>query len=110
MSFFSSEIVQQELKEISELQEKIYEKVFSFSSMDTEDKLEHVEMLEELLNKQRVLYTRMTLSDDPAAKEMKEQILTQARQLGFPPDVDLAYVFGNMTHIIDNMKKSLRES
>ena len=110
MSFFSSEIVQQEMKEISELQEKIYEKVFAFSTMDKKDKLQHVEMLEELLNKQRVLYTRMTLSDDPAAKEMKESILTQAKQLGFPPDVDLSYVFGNMTHIIDNMKKSLRDS
>jgi GTPase Era involved in 16S rRNA processing len=110
MSFFSSEIVQQEMKEISELQEKIYEKVFAFSTMDKNDKLQHVEMLEELLNKQRVLYTRMTLSDDPAAKEMKESILTQAKQLGFPPDVDLSYVFGNMTHIIDNMKKSLRDS
>ena len=110
MSFFNSEIVQQEMKEISELQEKIYEKVFAFSTMDKKDKLQHVEMLEELLNKQRVLYTRMTLSDDPAAKEMKESILTQAKQLGFPPDVDLSYVFGNMTHIIDNMKKSLRDS
>ena len=109
MSFFSSKIVQQEMKEISELQEKIYEKVFAFSTMDKNDKLQHIEMLEELLNKQRVLYTRMTLSDDPAAKEMKESILTQAKQLGFPPDVDLSYVFGNMTHIIDNMKKSLRD-
>ena len=110
MSFFKSDIVQQELKDISILQEKIYDKVWQFTSMTNKDKLEHVEMLEELLNKQRVLYTRMTLSDDPAAKDMRDQILTQARQLGFPPDVDLSYVFGNMTHIIDNMKESLRES
>ena len=110
MSFFKSEIVQQELKEIAELQEKIYNKVWEFANMDNGDKLSHIEMLEELLTKQRVLYTRMTLSEDPAAKEMKESILVQARQLGFPPDVDLAYVFGNMTHIIDNMKKSLKES
>tara|TARA_B100001063_G_scaffold198170_1_gene190566 strand:- start:797 stop:1129 length:333 start_codon:yes stop_codon:yes gene_type:complete len=108
MSFFKSEIVQQELKEIAELQEKIYNKVWEFANMDNGDKLSHIEMLEELLTKQRVLYTRMTLSEDPAAKEMKESILVQARQLGFPPDVDLAYVFGNMTHIIDNMKKSLK--
>lgn len=107
-SFFRSEIVQQELKEIAELQEKIYNKVWEFANMDNSDKLSHIEMLEELLTKQRVLYTRMTLSEDPAAKEMKESILVQARQLGFPPDVDLAYVFGNMTHIIDNMKKSLK--
>ena len=78
--------------------------------MTSSDKLEHVEMLEDLLNKQRILYTRMSLSDDPAAKDMKKQILEQAKQLGFPPDVDLSYVFGNMTQIIDNMKKSLKES
>ena len=53
-------------------------------------------MLQELLNKQQVLYTRMSLSDDPEAKNLKDQILTSARQLGFPPDVDLRYVFANM--------------
>ena len=110
MSFFKSDIVQQELKDISILQEKIYEKVWEFPKMNKEEKLKHVEMLGELLNKQRVLYTRMSLSDDPSVNDLKEQILTQAKQLGFPPDVDLAYVFGNMTNIIDNMKKSLMDS
>ena len=65
MSFFSSNFVQEEMKAITELQDKIYTKVFSFSTMTNEDKLEHVELLEELLNKQRILYARMTLSDDP---------------------------------------------
>ena len=78
--------------------------------MDKEDKVKHIELLESLLNKQRVLYTRMSLSEDPSAIEMKEAILSQAIQMGFPPDVDLAYVFGNMTHIVDNMKRSLEES
>lgn len=110
MSFFKSDIVQKELRDIADLQEKIYNKVWEFANMNNKDKLCHIEMLEELLNKQRVLYTRMTLSDDPSAKEMKESILVQARKLGFPQDVDLTYVFGNMTHIIDNMKKSLRDS
>mgnify|MGYP001312895253 FL=1 len=109
MSFFKSDIVQAEMKEIAELQEQIYMKVFEFSSMTNEDKLEHVEMLEELLKKQQVLYTRLSLSDDPEAKTMKESILDSAKQLGFPADVDLTYVFNNMTHIVDNMKKSLGE-
>ena len=108
MGFFESELVQQELKEIAELQERIYTKVWEFTNMNANDKLVHIELLEELLNKQRVLYTRMTLSEDPSAKEMKDSILEQAQQLGFPPDVDLSYVFGNMTHIIDNMRKSLK--
>ena len=78
--------------------------------MDKEDKLRHIEMLEDLLNKQRILYTRMSLSDDPEAKKMKETIMDQAIQLGFPANTDIAYVFGNMTNIIDNMKKTIRES
>jgi len=110
MSFFKSDFVQQEMKDISDLQDKIYEKVFSFSSMDNADKLEHVELLEELLNKQKILYTRMSLSDDPEAKAMRENIITSARQLGFPPDVDLGYVFSNMSNIIENMKKHIDES
>ena len=110
MNFFDSEIVQEEMKEIADLQEVIYEKVFSFSTMTNEDKLEHVEMLEELLKKQQVLYTRMSLSDDRAAKAMKENIIESAQQLGFPADVDLTYVFKNMGNIVENMRKSLDES
>lgn len=110
MSFFKSDIVQSEMREISELQEEIYKKIFSMSSMTKEDKLEHIEMLEQLLKKQQVLYTRLSLSEDPEAKQMKENIMFSARQLGFPEDVDLGYVFSNMTNIIENMKKSLDRS
>lgn len=110
MSFFQSDFVQQEMKEISQLQDKIYEKVFSFASMGKDEKLEHVEMLEELLSKQKILYTRMSLSDDPEAQRMKDNIITSARQLGFPPDVDLGYVFSNMSSIIENMKQHINES
>lgn len=110
MSFFQSEIVQTEMREISELQEQIYKNVFTFSSMTKEDKLDHVELLEELLKKQQVLYTRLSLSDDPEAKMMKDSIMSSAKQLGFPSNVDLTYIFNNMTHIIDNMKKSLEET
>ena len=109
MSFFDSEIVQQEMKEISELQDEIYAKVFSFSSMDSDDKLQHVEMLETLLKKQKILYTRLSLSEDLEAKRMKENIIKSAKALGFPPDVDLGYVFSNMSAIIDTMKRSIRE-
>ena len=110
MSFFESELVQEEMKRIQELQDEIYAKVFSFPTMTDQDKLEHIEMLEELLKKQQVLYTRMSLSNDPEAKMMKENILQSAQQLGFPPDVDLGYVFSNMSNIVDNLRKSLDES
>ena len=110
MSFFDSEFVQEEMEEISNLQDKIYKSVFNFPSMGKEDKLEHIEMLENLLAKQKILYTRMTLSDDPKAIKMREEIICQAQKLGFPPNVDLAYVFSNMEKIIGTMKMSLDNS
>jgi hypothetical protein len=109
MSFFDSDIVQEEMKEISQLQDEIYTKVFSFSSMNDDEKILHIDMLDKLLNKQKVLYTRLSLSDDPEAKVMKENIITSAKQLGFPADVDLGYVFSNMSSIIESMKKTIRE-
>ena len=110
MSFFNSELVREEMDEISRLQDKVNQKVWEFPSMDKDDKLEHVEMLSELLDKQKVLYTRLSLSDDPEAKRMKEQIMQSAKSLGFPDDVVLTYVFSNMTKILDSMKKSIDNS
>ena len=98
------------MKEIAELQETIYSHVFQFSNMTKSDKVKHVELLEELLKKQQVLYTRLSLSDDPEAQQMKTSIMESARALGFPEDVDLGYVFSNMTNIIDGMKESIKES
>ena len=50
MSFFDSDIVQEEMKEISQLQDEIYTKVFSFSSMNDDEKILHIDMLDKLLN------------------------------------------------------------
>ena len=110
MSYFKSDIVQQEMKEIENLQGKVYKSVFLFPSMSKEDKVEHIEMMEDLLKRQRIFYTRLSLSDDPDAVKMKENIISQAKQLGFPPDVNLDYVFSNMVNMIENMKKSLNDS
>ena len=57
MSFFDSEIVQGEMKEISKLQDEIYEGL-QFFIHGYNDKMEHVEMLRELLKKQKILYTK----------------------------------------------------
>ena len=49
---FNSEIVQEELKEISNLQVKLYGSMFSFPGMSAKDKIEHIECMETLLEKQ----------------------------------------------------------
>ena len=62
------------------------------------------------MKKQQVLYARLSLSDDPQAKIMKENIMQSAKELGFPPTVDLNYMFTNITNVVANMRKSIDES
>jgi len=103
--FFDSEIIQDELKEINNLQERIYGSLFNFSSMSREDRLHHVDILSDLLEKQRVMYTRLSLSDDPKAVEMKENLRKSVAMMGFPPETDMTMLFNSMNATIEALKK-----
>jgi len=104
-SFFNSEIIQDELKEINDLQESIYTSVFTFSVMDRSEKLDHIEKLKTLLDKQQVMYTRLSLSDDPQAIEMKENLQKSISMMGFPPDTDVTLLFDSMNKTIAALEK-----
>ena len=104
-SFFDSDIIQEELKEINKLQEEIYGSILTFGRMDREDKLEHIEKLQMLLEKQRVMYTRLSLSDDPEAVEMKENLRKSVALMGFPPETDMGILFSSMDKTIESLKK-----
>lgn len=107
MSFFNSEIVQEELKDISNLQEKIYGSMFAFHNMDMEEKIEHIGYMEDLLEKQTVLYSRLCLSDDPEAKEMKKRILDSAVMMGLDPKDDMGILFRNMVKLLKTMRQKI---
>jgi Cu/Ag efflux protein CusF len=107
MNFFDSEIVKSELKEVSLLQEKIYNNVFEFPSMTDDEKLKHISTLQELLEKQKVLYTRLSLSEDPEAVTMKKRIEDSAILMGMPEGMDMNLVFNDMSRVIKNMKENL---
>ena len=102
--FFDSEIIQEELKEINDMQEKIYRSLFGFGMMSKEEKLEHIEILTNLLEKQRVMYTRLSLSDDPKAIEMKENLRKSVAMMGFPPETDMTMLFSSMNATIEALK------
>ena len=106
-NFFNSDIIQEELKEINNLQERIYGSLFNFGMMSKEDKLEHIDILTNLLEKQRVMYTRLSLSDDPQAVEMKENLRKSVVLMGFPPDTDMQVLFNSMNETIESLKKYL---
>jgi hypothetical protein len=106
MSFFNSEMVQQELNDITEIQRKIVKEIPSFFIMSTEQKLNHIDFLDQLLEKQQILYTRLTLSDDPEAIKMKEQMIESANIMGFGPNPDITMVFKSMRETIENLRKN----
>lgn len=107
MSFFDSDVVQSEMKDISILQEKIYHNVFKFNNMNKEDKIHHVNLLQELLEKQQILYTRLSLSDDPDAINMKQRIIESTSSMGLPDNIDVNILFSNMNSLIENMKTKI---
>jgi hypothetical protein len=105
--FFDSDLIQEELEEINELQRFIYGSILNFGSMAREDKLEHIEKMTLLLEKQRIMYTRLSLSDDPQAVEMKENLKKSVAIMGFPPDTDMNLLFNSMTKTIESLKQFL---
>jgi len=107
--FFDSEIIQEELSEINEMQEKIYESFISFRNMSREQKLEHVEILTNLLEKQQVMYTRLSLSDDPKAIEMKDNLRKSVSTMGFPPETDMLTLFSSMNATIKSLKDYIED-
>ena len=107
MSFFNSDIVRAEMTEISELQDEIYESVFTFPTMTKEEKIRHVDLLDKLLSKQQILYTRLSLSDDPEAQSMKEKISSSAAMMGLSPGVDMNVIFNNMSKMLEVMKQQI---
>lgn len=110
MSFFSSDIVQEEVRKISELQKKVYANMFNFVLMDKEEKLKHLETLEQLIESQKLLYTRLSLSDDPEAREMKEHIIQHAVSMGMPANVDLNVLLENMRTLLEDTRKQVDKS
>ena len=105
--FFESEVVQEELQDITDLQQELYGAMLEFGSLSDEDKKEHIELLIELLEKQRIMYTRLSLSDDPTAKELLENLKKSVQLLGFPPNTTVQTLFDTMKETIDNLKKQV---
>ena len=106
-NFFNSEIIQEELMEINELQTHVYQNALSFERMEREDQLEHIDELVELLEKQRVMFTRLSLSDDPEAKKMKSQLLQSIEIMGFPKGTDKNILFHGMEQTIKALKQKI---
>ena len=104
--FFDSEIIQNELQEITKLQQIVYVSMFDFVNMTQQDRIEHVEMLSILLEKQKIMYARLSLSDDPEALTMKKHLEKSVELMGFPSGTDVSILFDGMEKTIEKFKRS----
>ena len=102
--FFDSEIIQEELEGINELQKNLYGNIMLFPDMDRSEKVEHIELLTELLEKQMVMYARLSLSDDPEAIRMKKHLQQSIPLMGFPTGTDMTLLFEGMKKTISQLK------
>ena len=104
--FFNSEIIQNELKEITKLQQSVYVTMLEFSSMSYNERIEHIGMLSVLLEKQKIMYARLSLSDDPEALTMKKHLEKSVQLMGFPAGTDISMLFDGMSKTIDKLKQA----
>ncbi len=103
--FFDSEIVQDELREINDLQQDIYGDLTDFPTLPDEKKKEHILKLTDLLERQRVMYTRLSLSEDEEAKALKKQLEMSVVMLGFPEGTDISVLFSGMQQTIEKLRQ-----
>ena len=104
--FFDSKIVQQSLKEITDIQETIFNSLFTYRTFSEEDKQEHIDQLRVLIEKQRNMYARLSLTDDPEALELKDKIEQSAMMLGFPEGTNMSEVFDTMDETLIQVIKT----
>jgi len=105
--FFDSEIVQEELQEINQLQTEVYGNIMNINTSPIDERLEHIEKLTRLLELQRTLWTRVSLSDDPKAMEMKKHLQQSVIMMGFPEGTDISVLFDGMRNTIESLKQKI---
>lgn len=104
--FFDSEIVQQTMEELEELQKKLLVKIFDIPYCSKDEKMEYIQTMREFLEKQKVLLFRMSLSDDPEAIETKQKILESAKVFGLKDDQNMNEFFNMLEKPINEIEKS----
>ena len=103
MTFFNSDIVQEELQRMQELYLEI-NKMGLLLSVD--QKKEQLDKMIELIDLQQTMYMRVTLSDDPEAQKMVSQVREAARMVGLSPN-DVNHTFYD--RLRDNVQKMIEE-
>jgi hypothetical protein len=105
MSFFDSEIVQQEAQQIFADYQSLTQLGSDYGKFDREGKVLFIQQMERMMERYRVFMKRFELSDDFMAKLTVEQMNTQIGQFGLTP----LQMFEQMNKTLERMKQEIEK-
>lgn len=103
MSFFESEIVQQEAKALFEEYQTLVQLGGDYGKFDREGKIMFIDKMENLMERYRIFMKRFELSDDFMAQMTVQQLQTQLSQFGMTPQ----QMFDQMNMTLERMKQQI---
>lgn len=105
MSFFDSEIVQEEAKQLFEDYQSLIQLGSGYGKFDREGKKLFIDQMESMMERYRIFMKRFELSDDFMAQMTVEQLNTQLGQFGITPQ----QMFDQMHSTLERMKSELEK-
>ena len=106
MSFFESEIVQEEAKRLFNDYQELMKLGSDYGKFDREGKKMFIGTMESLMERYKLFMKRFELSEDFQAKMTVEQLKTQLSQFGITPD----QMFDQMNMTLERMRSELEQS
>jgi hypothetical protein len=107
MSFFDSEIVKEEMQNISALSKKSSENLLDLSEQSNEEIKQKVDVLQAMIDKTKIFCMRLSLVDDPEAKQLSDQLQKCASIMGKKTIME---ALEEVQQRIDSMKEQLDKS
>ena len=106
MTFFESEIVQEEAKRLFNDYQQLMQLGSDYGKFDREGKKMFINNMEKLMDRYKVFMKRFELSEDFQARMTVEQLKTQLGQFGITPE----QMFEQMNMTLERMKSELGNS
>jgi len=106
MSFFNSEIVQEQLQSIYDNYLELQKNAEAIGEMPKDKAIKHIEKTKALIEKQKLFYIRLQLSscEDEDAADMRHRIDLITNMFGYNT---LSESLDSMTKYLDNVRASL---
>ncbi len=104
MSFFDSQVVQEEAKNLFEDYQSLMKLGGEYGKFDREGKKMFIEQMERLMERYRIFMKRFELSEDFMAQMTVQQLKTQLNQFGMTPQ----QMFDQMELTLKRMKSEIQ--